>query len=132
MKRKAEILSNDNKSYQKKLTNIHTKFSYTDLQQFDTSLVQSSKENESSIPDDELESIRFFDKIKMRTNSVSHSKVPKLNLNFNHTTKNEHSIKKQVNALKDGRNNIHKPQALGYSTIAEFKKKKILNLKKKY
>jgi hypothetical protein len=36
----------------------------------------------SSVREVDLESIRFFDKIQMRTKSISHTKVPKLNLDF--------------------------------------------------
>lgn len=70
----------------------------------------------------------------MRTNSISHSKIPKLNLNFNHSTKNETYVKKKAsyNIKYDfnGRNNLHKSQNFGYSTMAEFKKKKVPYKKK--
>jgi hypothetical protein len=39
-------------------------------------------EESSSVREVDLESIRFFDKIQMRTKSISHTKVPKLNLDF--------------------------------------------------
>ena len=52
----------------------------------------------------------------MRTNSISHSKIPKLNLNFNHSTKNSTYVKKKpLNNLKydfNGRNNLQKSQSL--------------------
>ena len=97
----------------------------------------ADKDFESSVGEEDLESIRFFDKIKMRTNSISHSKIPKLNLNFNNlTTKNETYVKKkhEYNVKNEmyKRNLLQKPQTFGYSTIAEFKQKKNPSQKKKY
>ena len=46
----------------------------------------NEEKDDSSIEYEDLESIRFFDKIKMRTNSISHSKIQILNLNFNNET----------------------------------------------
>lgn len=64
----------------------------------------------------------------MRTNSISHSKIPKLNLNFN----NEPNKISYVNKKKYGRNlSMHKPMVCGYSTIAGIKHMKTGN-KKKY
>ena len=72
----------------------------------------------------------------MRTNSISHSKIPKLNLNFNHSTKNSTYVKKKpLNNLKydfNGRNNLQKSHNFGYSTMAEFKKQKVPYKKKYY
>ena len=62
-------------------------------------------EVESSVRDTDLESIRFFDKIQMRTNSVSHTKVPKLNLNFNNNNMNNTNSNKHV--INNNNINIH-------------------------
>ena len=72
----------------------------------------------------------------MRTNSISHSKIPKLNLNFNNSTKNETYVKKKpsYNIKYDfyGRNNLQTSHNFGYSTMAEFKKQKVPYKKKYY
>ncbi len=90
----------------------------------------NEEKDDSSIEYEDLESIRFFDKIKMRTNSISHSKIPKLNLNFN----NETNVTRTINKNKKcGRNfSMQKPIVGGYSTIAGIKYKKLIGNNKKF
>lgn len=108
---------------------------------------EESEIDDSSVNTEDLESIRFFDKIQMKRHSFSNSHIPELSIP---TIKNtEICYRPQVKYNKKGgtmgkkngsisgvniRNNIQKSQILGYSTIAEIKKNKnsIKNNFKKY
>ena len=66
----------------------------------------------------------------MRTNSISHSKIPKLNLNFNKESNKSRTINKNK---KYGRNfSMQKSIVGGYSTIAGIKHKKLIGNNKKF
>ena len=111
----------------------------------------NKEENESSVNSEELESIRFFDKIIMKKHSFSKAHIPELEIKQiklneelenkqNHNGKaNNYKLRNKSN-LKNGidiykqkdkefQNGLRKKgnkssKAIGYSRIAEDKKKK--------
>jgi len=112
------------------------------------------EENESSVNSEELESIRFFDKIIMKKHSFSKAHIPELEIkqiklneemenkqNYNgkannYKLGNKYNIKSGINMNrhkgKDFQNVLRKKgnkssKAIGYSKIAEDKKKKSYN-----
>ena len=109
-----EILNDENKKLNQKL---HNKEKYNQLNlnnlynNFDKNEKIIISETESSVNTEELESIRFFDKINMRTHSFSNSKIPKLNLNFSqpnvNKTKNNYYQIMKINNKKKLQNNTH-------------------------
>ena len=134
-----EKLLNENKKLNQKINN-QEKYSQLNLNnlynKFDNDKNEKIiiSETESSINTEELESIRFFDKINMRTHSFSNSKIPKLNLNFSqsniNSTKNTYYQILKFNNKKNKNNthNIYNKFYTGYTNLA---KNKYINMKNK-
>jgi hypothetical protein len=108
--------------------NLNTNFSKFEVNNNNNILNKSIEETESSVNTDDLESIRFFDKIYMKRNSFSNSHIPNLNLNFSLISqhKNQKPIHNSVYNVKNnnGNNYLNKIQykSKGYSSIADIKK----------
>ena len=113
----------------------------------DTNAVEDEEEDESSVNTEELESIRFFDKIIMKKHSFSKTHIPELEIKRiklkNEEIENKENIKikknnkniqkrKNFNITKDNKYGLKKignksSKYFGYTKIAEDKKK--INLK---
>ena len=144
------FLNDENKKLNQKIHNKE-KYNQLNLNNLYNKIDKSEKviisETESSVNTEELESIRFFDKINMRTHSFSNSKIPKLNLNFSqpniNKTKNTYYQIMKINNKKKLQNNTHNNYKnfleektgffhnqinTGYSNLA---KNKFINMKNK-
>ena len=113
----------------------------------DSNAVEDEEEDESSVNTEELESIRFFDKIIMKKHSFSKTHIPELEIKRiklkNEEIENKENIKikknnkniqkrKNFNITKDNKYGLKKignksSKYFGYTKIAEDKKK--INLK---
>ena len=107
---------------------------YNDINDFE------DNENGSSVNSEELESIRFFDKIIMKKHSFSKANIPELEIKQiklkNEELENEENLKKNclIKNLNNKNQNKHKyfglkkisnksTKSIGYTKIAEDKKK---------
>ena len=134
---------NENIELRNKLESVIEKFNNTlniNFSKFESNNKQSQnksvdeKDTESSVNIDDLESIRFFDKIYMKRNSFSNSNIPNLNLNFSIQNKKQKPINNNsLYNIKNTNKNINKTQykSKGYSSIAEIKKNYLFNYFKK-
>ena len=134
---------NENIELRNKLESVIEKFNNslnTNFSKFESNNKQSQnksvdeKDTESSVNIDDLESIRFFDKIYMKRNSFSNSNIPNLNLNFSIPNKKQKPINNNtLYNIKNNNKNINKTQykSKGYSSIAEIKKNYLFNYFKK-
>ena len=123
------------KIYQEESKNLYDETNLLDKNYNDLN-DNEEEENESSVNSEELESIRFFDKIIMKKHSFSKANIPELEIN-QIKFKDEENEKKnnKIIKIKNNKNrNKHKnfgfkkitnksTKAIGYTKMAEDKKK---------